>query len=102
MVLRDKVIILDRVETTDEYGGSQIQFIPKKHIYANVRIFFSQNEDGLQNRQGLSHLEGTLYTRDRIDTGYFEYDGNIYHIMVKNPQSKQHLYKFRQVRHTNV
>ena len=29
MVLRDKVIILDRVETIDEYGGSQIQFIPK-------------------------------------------------------------------------
>ena len=102
MVLRDKVIILDRVETIDEYGGSQIQFIPKKHIYANVRIFFSQNEDGLQNRQGLSHLEGTLYSRDRVDTGYFEYDGNIYHIMVKNPQSKQHLYKFRQVRHSNV
>ena len=92
MVLRDKVIILDRVETIDEYGGSQIQFIPKKHIYANVRIFFSQNEDGLQNRQGLSHLEGTLYT------GYFEYDGEVFHILNRNPQSKKYLYKFRGVK----
>jgi len=99
MVLRDKVIIVSREEVIDEYGGSQIQFIPKKHIYANVRIFFSQNEDGLQNRQGLSHLEGTLYTRDKIDTNYFAYDGNIYHILVRNPQSKQYLYKFRGVKH---
>lgn len=99
MVLRDKVIILDRQEVRDAYGGSDITFVPVKHIYANVRIFFSQNEDGLQNRQGLSHLEGTLYSRDAIPTGYFEYDGNIYHIMVRNPQSKQYLYKFRGVRH---
>ena len=56
MVLRDKVIILNRQEVVDEYGGSEIQFVPQKTIYANVRIFFSQNEDGLQNRQGLSHL----------------------------------------------
>ena len=98
MVLRDKVIILDRVETIDEYGGSQIQYIPKKHIYANVRIFFSQNEDGLQNRQGLSHLEGTLYSRDAIPTGYFEYDGEVYHILNRNPQSKKYLYKFRGVK----
>lgn len=102
MVLRDRITILKQVEVQDDYGGSQMNYVPVKRIYANVRIFFSQNEDGLQNRQGLSHLEGTLYTRDRIDTGYFEYDGNIYHIMVKNPQSKQHLYKFRQVRHSNV
>lgn len=100
MVCRDKVIILNRVETVDEYGGSDIQFVPMKHIYANVRIFFSQNEDGLQNRQGLSHLEGTLYSRDAIPTGYFMYDGNIYHIMVRNPQSKNYLYKFRGVRHS--
>ena len=99
MVCRDRVIILNRVETVDEYGGSDIQFVPIKQIYANVRIFFSQNEDGLQNRQGLSHLEGTLYSRDSIDTGYFMYDDNIYHIMVRNPQSKQYLYKFRGVRH---
>lgn len=99
MILRDKVIILTRRETVDDYGGSQIQFVPKKAIYANVRLFFSQNEDGLQNRQGLSHLEGTLCTRDAIDTGYFEYDGNVYHILVRNPQSKQYLYKFRGVKY---
>ena len=99
MVCRDRVTILNRVETVDEYGGSEIQFVPMKQIYANVRIFFSQNEDGLQNRQGLSHLEGTLYSRDAINTGYFMYDGNIYHIMVRNPQSKHYLYKFRGVRH---
>ena len=99
MVLRDKVIIVTREEVVDEYGGSEIQFVPQKTIYANVRIFFSQNEDGLQNRQGLSHLEGTLYSRDAINTGYFMYDNNIYHIMVRNPQSKQYLYKFRGVRH---
>lgn len=98
MVLRDKVIVLNRQEVVDEYGGSDIQFIPTKTIYANVRIFFSQNEDGLQNRQGLSHLEGTLYSRDSIDTGYFMYDDNIYHIMVRNPQSKHYLYKFRGVK----
>ena len=99
MVLRDKVIIVTREEVVDEYGGSEIQFVPQKTIYANVRIFFSQNEDGLQNRQGLSHLEGTLYSRDAINTGYFMYDNNIYHIMVRNPQSKHYLYKFRGVRH---
>lgn len=99
MVLRDRVTVLDRREVRDAYGGSDIMFVPLHHIYANVRIFFSQNEDGLQNRQGLSHLEGTLYSRDAIPTGYFEYDGNIYHIMVRNPQSKQYLYKFRGVRH---
>lgn len=98
MVLRDKVTILNRVETVDEYGGSQIQFVPVKHIYANVRIFFSQNEDGLQNRQGLSHLEGSLCSMDAIPTGYFEYDGNIFHILVRNPQSKKYLYKFRGVK----
>ena len=98
MVLRDKVIILNRVETVDEYGGSQIQFVPVKHIYANVRIFFSQNEDGLQNRQGLSHLEGSLYSRDAIPTGYFEYDGEIFRTLVRNPQSKHYLYKFRGVK----
>lgn len=99
MVLRDKVIVVTREEVVDEYGGSEIQFVPQKTIYANVRIFFSQNEDGLQNRQGLSHLEGTLYSRDAINTGYFMYDNNIYHIMVRNPQSKHYLYKFRGVRH---
>lgn len=98
MVLRDKLTILQRQEVVDDFGGSEIQYIPVKSIYANVRIFFSQNEDGLQNRQGLSHLEGTLYTRDEITTRYFEYNGDVYHIMVRNPQSKQYLYKFRGVR----
>ena len=82
MVCRDKVIVLNRVEVKDDFGGSNITFVPVKTIYANVRIFFSQNEDGLQNRQGLSHVE----------------DGNIYHIMVRNPQSKHYLYKFRGVK----
>lgn len=102
MVLRDKVIVLQQENTMDDYGGSHMVYTPVKHIYANVRIFFSQNEDGLQNRQGLSHLEGTMYTRDSIDTGYFEYEGHIYHIMVRNTQSKQYVYKFREVRHSNV
>lgn len=98
MVCRDKVTVVQRVEVRDEYGGSDIKFVPVKTIYANVRIFFSQNEDGLQNRQGLSHLEGTLYSRDAIHTNYFSYDGAIYHIMVRNPQSKHYLYKFRGVK----
>lgn len=98
MVCRDKVTILNRVEVKDDFGGSKITFVPTKTIYANVRIFFSQNEDGLQNRQGLSHLEGTLYSRDAINTEYFKYEGNIYHIMVRNPQSKHYLYKFRGVK----
>lgn len=100
MVCRDVITVLTRAEVVDEYGGSSIQFIPKRKIYANVRIFFSQNEDGLQNRQGLAHLEGSLYTRDKIDTDYFEYDGKIYHLTVRNPQAKYYLYKFRGVRHS--
>ena len=96
MVCRDKVVILNRVEVKDDFGGSDITFVPVKTI-PNMK-FFSQNEDGLQNRQGLSHLEGTLYSRDAITTEYFKYDGNIYHIMVRNPQSKHYLYKFRGVK----
>ena len=96
MVCRDKVVILNRVEVKDDFGGSDITFVPVKTI-PNMKVF-SQNEDGLQNRQGLSHLEGTLYSRDAITTEYFKYDGNIYHIMVRNPQSKHYLYKFRGVK----
>ena len=40
MVLRDKVIILKHVEVQDDYGGSQMEYVPVKSIYANVRIFF--------------------------------------------------------------
>ena len=97
MVLRDKVIVMNRVEVQDDYGGTKIDYVPIKTIYANVRLIFSQNEDGLQNRQGLSHLDGVLYSRDALTTKYFEYDGNIYHVIVRNPQSKHYLYKFRGV-----
>ena len=68
MVCRDKVIVLNRVEVKDDFGGSKITFVPTKTIYANVRIFFSQNEDGLQNRQGLSHLEGSLILKTIANT----------------------------------
>lgn len=98
MVLRDKVYICSYQEVQDEYGGSQVTFVRVKPIMCNVRIFFSQNEDGLQNRQGLPHLEGSLITRDEITTKYIEYDNHYYQIMVKNPQAKQYAYKFREVR----
>ena len=97
MVLRDKVTIMNRVEVQDDYGGTKIDYVPIKTIYANVRLIFSQNEDGLQNRQGLSHLDGVLYSRDALTTKYFEYDGSIYRVIVRNPQSKHYLYKFRGV-----
>lgn len=99
MVLRDTIYILERKVNKDELGGSEVVFIPIQKVLANVRIFFSQNEDGLQNRQGLPHLEGSLITRDKLTTKYFEYDGHYYQIMVRNPQAKQYVYKFREVRH---
>lgn len=99
MVLRDLVTVVDPVEVFDEYGGSQVDYKPVQEVYCNVRIVFSKNEDGLQNRQGLSHFEGTLITRDDFITDYFTYDGKIYHILIRNPQAKQYAYKFREVRH---
>ena len=98
MVLRDLVTVVDPIEVFDEYGGSQVDYKPVQEVYCNVRIVFSKNEDGLQNRQGLSHFEGTLITRDDFITDYFTYDGKIYHILIRNPQSKQYAYKFREVR----
>ena len=40
MVCRDKVIVLNRVEVKDDFGGSKITFVPTKTIYANVRMNF--------------------------------------------------------------
>lgn len=99
MVLRDTIYVLERTVSKDEYGGNEIVFTPIQKVLANVRIFFSQNEDGLQNRQGLPHLEGSLITRDKLQTKYFEYEGDKFQIMVRNPQSKQFAYKFREIKH---
>lgn len=98
MVLRDTVYVCNRVEEFDSYGGSKVVFNRIKPIKCNVRLFFSQNEDGLQNRQGLPHLEGSLVSRDIFPTDYFEYDGHFYNILIRNPQAKQQAYKFREVR----
>ena len=98
MVLRDLVHVVTPVEVFDEYGGSSVTYRTVQKVYCNVRIVFSKNEDGLQNRQGLSHFEGTLITRDDFKTDYFIYDGKIYHILIRNPQAKQYAYKFREVR----
>lgn len=98
MVLRDLVTIVNPIETFDEYGGSFVNYIPIRNVWCNVRIIFSKNEDGLQNRQGLSHFEGTLISRDYFETDYFIYNNKIYHILVRNPQAKQQAYKFREVK----
>lgn len=98
MVLRDVVYPCIKEEVPDEFGGSKVTFVRQAPILCNVRIFFSQNEDGLQNRQGLPHLEGSLITRHKLPTKYIEYDGHYYQIMVKNPQAKQGAYKFREVK----
>lgn len=98
MVLRDLVTVVEPIETLDEYGGSEVEYRPVQRVYCNVRIVFSKNEDGLQNRQGLSHYEGTLITRDSFITDYFKYDGRLYRIQIRNPQAKQQAYKFREVR----
>lgn len=98
MVLRDLVTIVQPNEVEDDFGGSTVDYIPIRKVWCNVRIIFSKNEDGLQNRQGLSHYEGTLISRDKFDTEYFMYDGRLYHILIRNPQAKQQAYKFREVR----
>ena len=98
MVLRDLVTIVNPEETFDEYGGSSVEYRAIRNVWCNVRIIFSKNEDGLQNRQGLSHFEGTLISRDTFETDYFIYNEKVYHILVRNPQSKQQAYKFREVK----
>lgn len=98
MVLRDLVTIVNPKEVFDEYGGSKVTYEPVRNVWCNVRIVFSKNEDGLQNRQGLSHFEGTLISRDTFETDYFTYNNKIYHILVRNPQAKQQAYKFREVK----
>lgn len=98
MVLRDLVTVVNPVETFDEYGGSTVEYQHIRDVWCNVRIVFSKNEDGLQNRQGLSHFEGTLISRDTFETDYFTYNNKIYHILVRNPQAKQQAYKFREVK----
>lgn len=97
-VLRDRITLLNREATTNEYGDSKPTYTPVDEIWANVRVVLSQNEDGLQNRQNLSHYDGTVICFKPINK-YFSYQGQIYSILVRNPQAKgKYAYKFRMVK----
>ena len=41
MVLRDKVVILKQVEVQDDYGGSQMNYVPVKRIYMQMSVYSS-------------------------------------------------------------
>lgn len=98
MVMRDLCYRLTTESVTDEYAGKQIIYKKGEHFYANVRIFFSYNEDGITNRQGIHHLEGALVTMENIDNvRYVAYDNHIFELILRNPQSKLYLYKIREV-----
>lgn len=100
MVMRDLCNIVSKETVTDEYMGEQIKYKKLNSFYANVRIVFSNNEDGLTNRQGLHHLEGHLVTqKDLTNIQYISYDNHIFQIILKNPQAKLKLYKLREVRY---
>lgn len=96
--MRDLCYILETTTFKDDYQGEQIRYKKGKHFYANVREFFSYNEDGITNRQGIHHLEGALVTMTNLDkVRYIAYHNHIFELILRNPQSKQYLYKFREV-----
>lgn len=98
MVMRDLCYILETTTEKDDYQGTQTIYKKKKHFYANVREFFSYNEDGITNRQGIHHLEGALVTMTNLDNvKYIAYQNHIFELILRNPQSKNYLYKFREV-----
>lgn len=98
-VLRDRIWELRKEVQVNEYGDEKAVFHKERPMWSNVRIVFSQNEDGLQNRQGLSHREGTIITRTPFNHRFFEYQGEVFYLLVRNPQVvRQYGYKFRRVK----
>lgn len=100
MIMRDRCWELEiKHEGLDEYLGEQITYKPTELFFANIRLLFSDNEDGVTNRQGLHHLEGYCVTKHRTDSKYILYDGHIFQIRFENPHTKFHAYKIREVRY---